>query len=58
MSIALFVIAGVMALGELVRIRQVGRPRSPLTAREAAVSATISAVVIVVLVIAALRYNA
>ncbi|MEZ0090029.1 hypothetical protein [Streptacidiphilus sp. EB129] len=55
MSIALFVIAGLIAFGTLVSIARIGKPRETPTAAVVAVSTAISACEVVVLVLAALN---
>ena len=57
MSIALYVIAGIVTLGALIRISLVGKPRKPLGGGEVAVSAAIDAAVVVFLILAALKLH-
>lgn len=55
MSAALIAIAALITLGALVSISTIGKPRKALTPGVAAVTTAISAVEVVVLVLAALR---
>lgn len=57
MSLALFIIAGIVALGALIRISLVGKPRKPLSGGEVAVSTAIDAAVVVFLILAALKLH-
>lgn len=58
MSIALFVIAGLIALGALLQIAKIGKPREIPSAGVIAVTTAISAIEVTVLVLAALHYAA
>jgi hypothetical protein len=54
-SIALYVIAGAEALGTLLTIAAIGKPRKPVTGGTAVISVMVTAAVVVFLVLAARR---
>ncbi len=57
MNYALYVIAGVCVVGSVVTIAIVGQPREPLTPGEVAIITILTAAIITILILAAIRLS-